>query len=278
MVLQPAYRFGFIHDFSNCDLRETDLNTILGFFVIFIETCACPPTIHTNYASMLPYIHRDKSGNIKGLLPYIITNMSDFACGGCKRSTNNCLTVINYSNNGKNGWAEKSTIMDVKRDIDSYVQVSFPLLGRQELTHYLGFAFVPVIKHPGVVFFIIKESLDEQVSAMMKSIFSVWPIIFINGLLIVMTGIIVWSLVSFQVLFKIALKDKIPINQIRCNHGCNPSFTKPFDTHTLYQGGVGRPPPPPPLAILKTVVPMNLKFCRVLETSFNVLEMFRLFT
>ena len=146
---------------------------------------------------MVPYIHRDNLGNVQGLLPDIITNMSDSACGVCERSTNNGLTRIDYSNNGKNGWAEKSTIMDIQRDIDSYVQASFPLLGRQELTHYLGFAFVPVIKHPGVVFFIIKESLDEQVSAMMKSLFSVWPIIFINGLLIVMTGIIIWSLVSF---------------------------------------------------------------------------------
>ena len=52
----------------------------------------------------------------------------------------------------------------------------------------------------------------------------------------------------------------------------NPSFTKPFGTHTLYQG-VGPTP-----AISKTVAPTNFKFCRVLETSFNVLEMLKLFT
>ena len=59
----------------------------------------------------------------------------------------------------------------------------------------------------------------------------------------------------------------------------NPSFTKPFGTHTFYQGGgggggmVGRTP-----AISKPVAPMDLKFCRVLETFFNVLEMLKLFT
>ena len=52
----------------------------------------------------------------------------------------------------------------------------------------------------------------------------------------------------------------------------NPSFTKPFGTHTLYQGvGVGRNPP----AISKTVAPMNAKFCRLLETSLNVLEILK---
>ena len=59
------------------------------------------------------------------------------------------------------------------------------------------------------------------------------------------------------------------------NGSFNPSFTKPFGTHTFYQGGRGRPEPP---AISKTVEPMNVKFCRALETHLNVLEMLKLFT
>ena len=55
----------------------------------------------------------------------------------------------------------------------------------------------------------------------------------------------------------------------------NPSFTKPFGTHTLYQGGGSAKHS---LAISKTVAPINLKFCRILETPFNVLEMLKLFT
>ena len=55
----------------------------------------------------------------------------------------------------------------------------------------------------------------------------------------------------------------------------NPSFTKPFGTHTFYQGGgVGQTLPP---TISKTVTPMNLEFCGVLEIYFNVLEMLKLF-
>ena len=44
----------------------------------------------------------------------------------------------------------------------------------------------------------------------------------------------------------------------------NPSCTKPFGTHTLYQGGGGGGQPLPP-AISKTASPLNLKLCRVLE-------------
>ena len=45
---------------------------------------------------------------------------------------------------------------------------------------------------------------------------------------------------------------------------------------TNYPHASAAPPPPP--AISKTASLMNLKFCRVLETSFNVLEMLKLFT
>ena len=40
------------------------------------------------------------------------------------------------------------------------------------------------------------------------------------------------------------------------------------------KGGSSLPPP----TISKTIAPMNLKFCRVLETPFKVLEMLKLFT
>ena len=55
----------------------------------------------------------------------------------------------------------------------------------------------------------------------------------------------------------------------------NPSFTKPFGKGVdLLPMGVEPTPP----AISKTVTPMNLKFCRVLETPLKVLEMLKLFT
>ena len=57
----------------------------------------------------------------------------------------------------------------------------------------------------------------------------------------------------------------------------NPTFTKPFGTHTLYQGEGGGGSAGPPV-ISKTVALMNVNFCKVLETALNVLEMLKLFT
>ena len=70
-----------------------------------------------------------------------------------------------------------------------------------------------------------------------------------------------------------------PINddQFKSQNICsdvNPSCTKPFGTHTLYQGGTNRPPS----SYLKNCCPHEPEFCRVLETPLKVLEMLKLFT
>ena len=59
--------------------------------------------------------------------------------------------------------------------------------------------------------------------------------------------------------------------------GINHSFTKPFGTHTFYQGMV-EPTPHPPSSISETIALMSVKFCRALETPSKVLEMLKLFT
>ena len=48
----------------------------------------------------------------------------------------------------------------------------------------------------------------------------------------------------------------------------DPSFSKLFGTHTFYQGGDP--------CYLKNRCPINVKFCRVLEPSSNVLEMLKM--
>ena len=54
------------------------------------------------------------------------------------------------------------------------------------------------------------------------------------------------------------------------------TLTLPFPSLLVpTPGGVGRADPP---AISKPVVPMNVKFCRVLETPLKVLEMLKLLT
>ena len=59
------------------------------------------------------------------------------------------------------------------------------------------------------------------------------------------------------------------------SHILNPFFTKPFGTHTFYRGWGGGGSDADLPAISKTVVSMNVKFCRVIETPLKVSEMFK---
>ena len=130
---------------------------------------------------------------MQGLFVKMLNNVTDFTCGNCQRPKK---TAINFIKNGKNGWAEKKSLNEMKKDIDDYVHVSFPVFGGTELTSYYGYAFVPVFSHPGVVYFIIKDSVTDQVNRMISDVFSTWPIFLINLLFVTISGYIIWSLVS----------------------------------------------------------------------------------
>ena len=55
----------------------------------------------------------------------------------------------------------------------------------------------------------------------------------------------------------------------------NPSCTKVFGSHTLYEGEIDPPPPPPPM-ISKTVDPTEFNFGRPLGISMGVKNMVEL--
>ena len=131
---------------------------------------------------------------MKGLIVDILQNMTSFACGICKRARQ---TSINFANNGKNYWAEKRSLKEMKKDIDNSVHASFPIFGNREVTSYNGNEFVPLFRHPGVIYYIIKDPLKAQVLAMIKNILNTWPIFLLNLLLIILSGIAIWALVSF---------------------------------------------------------------------------------
>ena len=162
--------------------------------ITFADTCACPEIIYTNFAASAPYMYRDQNGNMNGLIIDVLQNMTSYACGNCKRAEGTRLSVLS---NGKNQWAEKRSLNDMKKDIDDNVHTSFPIFGSSERVSYNGYAFVPLFSHPGVIFYIIKDPLRTQVIGMIKNVFNTWPIILINLLMIVISGFIIWALVSY---------------------------------------------------------------------------------
>ncbi len=122
----------------------------------------------------------------------MLAKITSYTCRGCK----NQKSTLDFVSNGKNGWAEKKSIREMKKDIDDYVQLSFPVFGSSELDFYNGYAFVPVFPHPGMVYFIIKDTLAKTVGGMIITVLKTWPIFLINVLFITLSGFFIWALVS----------------------------------------------------------------------------------
>ncbi len=78
-------------------------------------------------------------------------------------------------------------------------EASFPILGATYGAAYQGHVFVPIVSHPGVVHFVIKEAWTEQAIDVALKIREVWPLFVINILLIIIAGFCIWALVSHQV-------------------------------------------------------------------------------
>ena len=150
--------------------------------------------MYTNFAASAPYMYRDSHGTMKGLIIDVLQNMTVHACGKCNRTRQ---TILNVVSNGKNYWAEKRSLKDMKKDIDESVHASFPIFGSSHMMSYNGYEFVPLFPHPGVIYYIVKDSLATQVLAMIKNILNTWPIFLFNILLILISGVIIWALVSF---------------------------------------------------------------------------------
>eukprot|EP00795_Rhopilema_esculentum_P007218 gene7217-12900_t len=158
--------------------------------VFYGETCSCPAVIYTNYASQRPYIYYDASGNMKGIFTTLLHNITSSICGSC----NGTKSKIDYFNDGKNGWADKRSFLQVTRAIDDFVHISFAVPGSLELPAFLGKPYISLVEHPGMVLFTAKPTRAEQIADMMNALFKLWPILAINLLFILLAGIIFWAL------------------------------------------------------------------------------------
>ena len=103
--------------------------------------------------------------------------------------------TIDFETNDRNGWAQKKSLKEMKQDIAN-THVSFPVFGGTYSTTYQGYAFVPVVPHPGVVHFTIKNNWTDQAQDIGKKVGETWPLLSVNVLLIIIVGFCIWAVVS----------------------------------------------------------------------------------
>ena len=112
------------------------------------DTCRCPEELKTNWWHHPPFLHRT---NHTGIFPLLLIRLVK---GCCKSCASHGVTSLNFSQDGGNGSAEKSSYEHVRNAIDHRTHLSFPFSGYQGQDHYSGqYGFVSIIQSPGIDWF-----------------------------------------------------------------------------------------------------------------------------
>ena len=77
---------------------------------------------------------------------------------------------------------------------------SFPLFGYDGQRQFMGeYGFLAVVKSPAVVFIVPKEDTSKVSLRLLSSVFSCWPVLLLNFSIVLLSGIIIWNLVSMWI-------------------------------------------------------------------------------
>ena len=142
---------------------------------------------------------KDSSDNVTGIFPPILQLIVRSCCGECGEHG---YTSIDYLSSGLNTSAIKSTEKQVREAIDDMTELSFPVYGRMEQTDYSNeYGFAPLVQSAGVAFIVSGDEPGAAAKMVVKAVFDLWPLIITVFISAFFSGIIMWFLVSFLVLF-----------------------------------------------------------------------------
>ena len=181
--------------FSSCPTQPlTELvvySSCYSNFVLFSEKCKCPKVINANWYDIPPYI-KDNGPDREpsGLFPLLLKEIVPLCCGNC--SGGDGPSMISYANRRDNLVA----IKDI-RNFDVNDTITFPISGYKDDHQYQSeYTFMPLISSPGVAFIIVDEPPGTSANAVFNSVLSGWPVLLLTLLMALLSGIIMWGLVS----------------------------------------------------------------------------------
>ena len=163
----------------------------LSNYVWFSEKCKCPKVIKANWYDIPPYI-KDNGHDQEpsGLFPLLLKDIVPVCCGNC--SGGDGRSVISYANRRDNLVAIKNI-----RNFDVNDTITFPISGYKDDRLYQNeYKFMPLVSSPGVAFIVVDEPPGTSANAVFNSVLSGWPVLLLTLLMALLSGIIMWTLVS----------------------------------------------------------------------------------
>ena len=166
--------------------------------MFYLETCRCPEMVFINYYALKPYVHYSKAAKtVVGVFPQFIDDMVSYVCGICQRASGKLDTKIGKLYDGRGTFAEKKSAKRAIKDIDDFTDLTFPIIAHKNLDIFMGYPYVSLIDHPGIVMLAKDKSINEIVTDMMMLIIlSIGPLVVVNVLMMIAAGFLIWALVS----------------------------------------------------------------------------------
>ena len=127
-------------------------------------------------------------------------------CGVCNTPSGPRKTLLDLSRDGRKGFARKSSEKKTIDQIDSFTDISFPITGNKMLDELIGYPFVPLIDHPGVIVIVKEKNVNDIVMDMIVAILGIWPLLLINLVMLCLAGLVMWMLVREHLVFIVSIK------------------------------------------------------------------------
>ena len=153
--------------------------------------------VSSNFYLLAPYLSKDSDDQLSGVFGEILKTVVQATCGVCKTPNGPVSTKLDIVRNGRGAFAQKSSELKILKEVDEYTDLSFPIIGNSHSDEMVGYPFVPLVGHPGVVAIVRDKNINEIVLEMIMMILGIYPLIGLNFLMMLAAGYIVWLLVSF---------------------------------------------------------------------------------
>ena len=190
------------------------------------ETCRCPEFFSSIWWANPPYTIASKFqhdvNKTSGIFTDIVNNMLKEVCGICIEYKT-LRTTLDYTERDHKT-VQKSTHYELAASLNERADFAFPIRGSNTSTTHIGRHFyIPLLDVPGVALLTVKDAHDVYSRVMAQSLFSCWPLIVFTISLAMVSGIVVWFLVSIS--FYLCFLQKlckykywrIPYNLDRCS-------------------------------------------------------------
>ena len=165
--------------------------------------------VSSSYYLLSPYLRKNSNNTLVGVFGEILDNAIHFTCGTCNTPSGLVTTKLDKSRNGRGGFAEKKSELKTLNEIDEFTDLSFPIIGNSLSDEMVGYPFVPLVAHPGVVVIVRDKNINEIVIEMIVMIVGIYPLLLLNLLMMITAGFIVWLLVSIHLHGRLMILSKL---------------------------------------------------------------------